>query len=346
MKIREVSEQQINAALSDLERKVDSKDSLKQVNSDWNSTTGVSQILNKPKLAAVATSGDYNDLTNKPHIPGGSIVNSVNGMTGTVELHASDVGALPDSTVIPAAQVNSDWNATSGVSEILNKPSLATVATSGDYNDLTNTPTIPTIPVDSVNGKTGVVVLDATDVSALPDNTHIPDDPVQADWNETDNTKLDYIKNKPTIDTTVTSGSSNAVSSDAVYTAIAQSIKRKWTETRPYHTGSSASNIKWTCIETYGGLKVCFGRATSVRSSVAIGNIYYSSGTDESWEYPVGMFSAEPTCIMQVSSNGSWIFATTQAKGTSTYTKLVCPACPTDFGQNRTMEYDIVAFGV
>ena len=82
-----------------------------QVNSDWNSTSGVSEILNKPTLAAVATSGDYDDLTNKP--------------------------------TIPAAQVNSDWNSTSGVSEILNKPTLAAVATSGSYSDLSGTPTIP-----------------------------------------------------------------------------------------------------------------------------------------------------------------------------------------------------------
>jgi hypothetical protein len=62
-------------------------------------------------LSAVATSGDYNDLSNIP--------------------------------TIPAAQVNSDWTSVSGVSEILNKPTLATVATSGDYNDLINTPSIP-----------------------------------------------------------------------------------------------------------------------------------------------------------------------------------------------------------
>lgn len=37
-----------------------------QVNADWNSTSGVSQILNKPNLHAVATSGSYNDLTDKP----------------------------------------------------------------------------------------------------------------------------------------------------------------------------------------------------------------------------------------------------------------------------------------
>lgn len=83
-----------------------------QVNSDWNATSGVAEILNKPNLASVATSGSYNDLSDKP--------------------------------TIPAAQVNSDWNATSGVAQILNKPNLSTVATSGSYNDLSNKPTIPT----------------------------------------------------------------------------------------------------------------------------------------------------------------------------------------------------------
>jgi hypothetical protein len=57
---------------------------------DWAASSGPSQILNKPALAAVATSGSYNDLSNKP--------------------------------AIPAAQVNSDWNAAAGAALILNKP--------------------------------------------------------------------------------------------------------------------------------------------------------------------------------------------------------------------------------
>jgi len=78
-----------------------------QVNSDWNATSGVAQILNKP--------------------------------------------------TIPAAQVNSDWNATSGVAQILNKPILATVATSGSYTDLSNTPSIPTLTSDLTNdGEDGI----------------------------------------------------------------------------------------------------------------------------------------------------------------------------------------------
>ena len=102
-----------------------------QVNSDWNSTSGVSEILNKPTLATVATSGSYDDLTNKP--------------------------------TIPAAQVNADWNSSSGVSEILNKPTLATVATSGSYNDLSNQ---PTIPVNSDFALSGLSDTDITTPSA------------------------------------------------------------------------------------------------------------------------------------------------------------------------------------
>ena len=48
---------------------------------------------------------------------------------------------------IPAAQVNSDWaeTDTSSKAYIENKPTLSTVATTGDYNDLSNKPTIPTV---------------------------------------------------------------------------------------------------------------------------------------------------------------------------------------------------------
>ena len=211
-----------------------------QVNSDWNANSGVAEILNKPSLAAVATSGAYSDLTGTPTIPtvgngtitiaqggvskgtftvnqsgdttinldsggGGGTdlpdqtghsgeflttngtaaswaaapVTSVNNKTGAVTLTATDVGALPDSTIIPAAQVNSDWNSTSGVSEILNKPSLATVATSGSYTDLSNKPSIPAAQVNS-------------------------------DWDAVSG--IAQILNKPTLATVATSGSYNDLS--------------------------------------------------------------------------------------------------------------------------------------
>lgn len=92
-------------------------------------------------LATVATTGDYNDLSNKP--------------------------------TIPAAQVNSDWNASSGVAEILNKPTLATVATTGDYDDLSNKPTIPAAQVNSDwNASSGVAeILNKPTIRNVPAST-------------------------------------------------------------------------------------------------------------------------------------------------------------------------------
>lgn len=49
---------------------------------------------------------------------------------------AAEVGALPDTTIIPAAQVNSDWNATSGVAQILNKPTIPGAETDANVEDM------------------------------------------------------------------------------------------------------------------------------------------------------------------------------------------------------------------
>lgn len=51
-----------------------------QINSDWNATSGLSQVLNKPALAAVATSGSYADLSSKPSIP--QFFNTAGSLTG------------------------------------------------------------------------------------------------------------------------------------------------------------------------------------------------------------------------------------------------------------------------
>ena len=62
----------------------------------------------RSELAQVAFTGDYNDLENKPTIPE------------------------------EFTQQQVDWNATSGVTSIKNKPNLARVATTGSYNDLSD----------------------------------------------------------------------------------------------------------------------------------------------------------------------------------------------------------------
>lgn len=89
-------------------------------------------------------------------------VTSVNGESGIVVLDATDVGALPSNTPIH----NIPSGGTSG--QILAK------ASGSDYDAEWITAPSGGGAVDSVNGKTGVVVLDAEDVGALPDDTTIP----------------------------------------------------------------------------------------------------------------------------------------------------------------------------
>lgn len=152
------------------------------VQSDWNESAADSGafIKNKPSLAAVATSGNYNDLNNKPSIPAPQVNSDWNASSGIARIlnkpnlaPVATSGSYNDLTDKPSApeipdQVNADWNATSGVAQILNKPNLATVATSGQYNDLKGKPAIPpavTLP--------GVNVVDSfpDSVSGVQDGT-------------------------------------------------------------------------------------------------------------------------------------------------------------------------------
>jgi hypothetical protein len=249
-----------------------------QVNADWNASSGVAEILNKPNLATVATSGSYSDLTGTPtFVAGQNIVITESGSIITISATTSadtvfveygsntytnkqirdmlkagklvivyrtygyyttyakptymydiaqDTGDVcfsavehpsgnADGHLVRLVQYFSnangwsnndydlsqaDWNATSGAAKILNKPNLATVATSGSYNDLTDTPSIPSgeelVPAHSSsdNGKVlGVNSSGNTEwVNAGGGGTQ-----VQSNWTETDTTDPSYIQNKP-----------------------------------------------------------------------------------------------------------------------------------------------------
>jgi hypothetical protein len=85
----------------------------------------------------------------------------------------------------------SDWNTT------VNKPTFATVATSGNYSDLSGTPSIPAAQVNSdwssVNG-----------VSQILNKPSIPAAQVQTDWNAVSG--MGVLLNKPTLSTVATTG--------------------------------------------------------------------------------------------------------------------------------------------
>lgn len=196
-----------------------------QIQSDWDQTTTTAldyiknkpslatvatsgnygDLVNKPNLATVATSGSYNDLINKPTIP------TVNDNTLTIKKNGTNVATFTANSStdvsadisVPTAVTDlsdaSDYALTSSLAtvatsgsynDLSDKPNLATVATSGSYNDLTNKPTIPTVndatltiqknntTVDTFTANASTdktinitVPTSASDVSALPSST-------------------------------------------------------------------------------------------------------------------------------------------------------------------------------
>lgn len=135
----------------------------------WNNITG------KPTFATVATSGSYTDLSDKPSIPtatsdlnndSGFITNSalapyaLSANLATVAT-SGDYDDLINKPTIPAAQVNADWNASSGVAQILNKPTIPDVShmvTDNTTQDITGLKTIKNstgLKIQSTNSTVG-----------------------------------------------------------------------------------------------------------------------------------------------------------------------------------------------
>ena len=130
-------------------------------------------VVGKPTFATVATTGSYNDLTDKPTIP----------------------AAYTHPATHPASMITG----------------LSTVATSGSYADLTNKPTIPTV----TNDLTNALKSNYDKAYTHSQSTHAPANAeanVQADWNVTDTGSDAYIKNKPTIPAAYTHPTSHPAS--------------------------------------------------------------------------------------------------------------------------------------
>ena len=87
-----------------------------------------------------------------------SDITTNNAKVGITPTQASDI--VTNNAKV--SNVQSDWNASTGLAEILNKP------------------TIPIVPVDSVNGQTGVVVLDTDDIAEGTTNLYYTDARVDA----------------------------------------------------------------------------------------------------------------------------------------------------------------------
>lgn len=150
-----VTEAQLNSATSG---KLDSSAYVAPVNADWNSTSGLSEILNKPNTEEV----QFEEL-------------DLSSYATHAEITSATSGKLDSSAYV--APVNADWSATSGLSQILNKP---------------NTEEVQFEELDLSSYATHDYVDSATS-GKMDSSAYVA--PVNADWNSTSG--LSEILNKP-----------------------------------------------------------------------------------------------------------------------------------------------------
>ena len=125
-----------------------------------------SEKADSSSLATVATSGDYDDLINKPTIP------TVNDATLTIQKNGSDVATF---TANASSNVTANITVPTTTSELTNNSDFVSDASYVHTdNNFTNA--------------------EKTKLGDIESGAEVN---VQSDWNQTDNTKDDYIKNKP-----------------------------------------------------------------------------------------------------------------------------------------------------
>lgn len=180
-------------------------------------------------LATVATSGSYNDLANKP--------------------------------TIPDAQVNADWNAVSGVAQILNKPDLDEYATLDDLDDYAT--------LDDLDGKQNALT---TEQLAAVNSGVTSETVAQVAENKSDIAALDTAlagkQDTLTFDTTPTAGSTNPVTSGGIQAAIAQAQLDGQVDLSGYATTADVNTALADKQDTIGDLADIRSGATAGSTAV------------------------------------------------------------------------------
>ena len=199
-----------------------------QAQADWTQSDQAdpSYIQHKPNLAAVATSGDYSDLSNTPSIPTAtSDLQNDSGFITSADIPVTDVevdgvsvvsGGVASITLPTVPVTDVTVNGTSVVSS-----GVAAVVVPTATSDLTNDSNFITAseaPVQDVtvngtsvlsNGVAAVTVptatSDLTNDSGFITSSDIPAQQ-QADWTESDTSAPSYIAHKPNLAAVATSG--------------------------------------------------------------------------------------------------------------------------------------------
>ena len=214
-------------------------------------------------LATVATTGSYDDLIDKPTIP------TVNNATLTIQKNGVDV-----QTFTANASTNATANITvpTDTGDLTNNAGFITGITSGDVTTaLGYTPYSDANP----NGYTSNVGTVTSVNNTSPDSNgnvslSIPAAQIQSDWTQADNTKVDYIKNKPNLATVATSGAYSDLSGTPSLATVATS-------------GSYTDLSNKPTIPTVNNATISF-----TQGGVSKGSITLNQATDQTIAFDAG----------------------------------------------------------
>lgn len=241
-----------------------------------NDGIGVPPGGNSGQYLKKKSNSDYDTEWSDVQGGGSGNVNSVNGKTGNVVLSAEDVNALPSDTPL----------------------------FSGNYNDLANKPTIPSALSQLAEDTTHRVVSDnekttwnnksnfSGSYNDLTNKPTIPSEQVQSDWNQTDNSSKDFIKNKPTIPTVPTNVS--AFNNDVGYITIAVNNLVNYYLKAEIYTKSEVENLIGAIQNFHFEIYTSTSDVTSPTSNVLYLIGPTGTGTDKYEEYVYDSTKQEP----------------------------------------------------
>lgn len=239
-----------NVDLPGIKLKLDIPTKTSQLENDSGFITDVSTVvgnatINIKKNNVSMGTFTTNSFTNTDiNIPVPTTTNELTNNSGFITNTVNDLVNYTKTSDLPAAAKSGDYD------DLVNKPVLAAVATSGSYTDLLYAPQLADVATtgsyDDLIDKPNIV------------------QPVQSDWLEEDNTKLEYIQNRPNLimDVVVTPltgvvtialASPYIVSGDPTATPLAKELVGGATISGTWTPVANTNKKEWTFTPTVAG---------------------------------------------------------------------------------------------